>query len=132
MAVVLCCFVTKITNLLSTLCMQVAGALAATTEYDEPDPPMPPPNATPEDMAALEAKASAATSLSVAGFRVQGIKGTVKGYSSITLPVEFTPRVAGKLARLMQPQGILMFDVPFSCKVAACAHLHMRADSCWV
>lgn len=58
---------------------------------------MPPPNATPEDMAELQAKACAATSLSVAGFRVQGIKGTVKGYSSMTLPVEFTPRVAGEL-----------------------------------
>jgi hypothetical protein len=74
---------------------QVTGALATTTEYEESDPPMPPPNATPDDMAALEAQACAATSLCVAGFKVQGIKGTVKGYSSITLPVEFTPRVAG-------------------------------------
>jgi hypothetical protein len=81
---------------LSFVCVQVAAALAATTEYDEPDPPMPPPNATPEDMAALEAKACAVTSLLVAGFRVHGIKGTVKGYSSIVLPVEFTPRVAGR------------------------------------
>jgi hypothetical protein len=77
------------------VCLQVTGALAATTEYEEPDPPMPPPDVTPEDMAALEVKACAATSLSVAGFRVGGIKGTVKGYSSLTLPVEFTPRVAG-------------------------------------
>ncbi|WIA22675.1 hypothetical protein OEZ85_001086 [Tetradesmus obliquus] len=75
--------------------VKVTGALAATSEYEEPDPPMPPPNATAEDMAELQAKACAATSLAVAGLRVQGIKGTVKGYSSIALPVEFTPRVAG-------------------------------------
>jgi hypothetical protein len=77
------------------LCVQVTGALAASTDYEEPDPGMPPANATAEDMAELEAKACAATSLSVAGFKLQGIKGTVKGYGSITLPVEFTPRVAG-------------------------------------
>jgi hypothetical protein len=85
---------------------QVAGALAATTEYDEPDPPTPPPNATPEDTAALEAKACAATSLTVAGFRVQGVKGTVKGYSSIILPVEFTPRVAGKVVLRLKTHNV--------------------------
>lgn len=75
--------------------LQVTGPLASTTEYEEPDPPLPPPNATAADMAALHAKVWAETSLAVAGFKVQGIKGQVQGYGSCTFSVEFTPRVAG-------------------------------------
>lgn len=56
---------------------------------------MPPADASEADLAELQAQAWAAASLSVAGIRVQGIKGRVEGYGVCSFRVEFTPRVAG-------------------------------------
>jgi hypothetical protein len=85
---------------LSAAALQVTGPLSSTTDYEEPEPPLPPANASPEDTLELDAKACAATSLSVAGFKVLGIKGRVKGHGEITFTVTFTPTVAGEQFQL--------------------------------
>lgn len=79
--------------------MQVTGPLAGTTEYEEPPGPVPPADASKEDLAALQAQTWSSASLSVAGIRVQGFRGKVPGYSSCSFKVEFTPRIAGKIMR---------------------------------
>jgi hypothetical protein len=76
----------------------VTGPLAATTEYEEPAGAVPPADASEADLAELQAQAWAAASLSVAGVRVQGMKGRVQGYGSCSFRVEFTPRVPGERA----------------------------------
>eukprot|EP00775_Hariotina_reticulata_P005135 gene5135-5375_t len=77
--------------------VQVTGPLATTTDYEEPQPPVPPANASPGDTLELDAQVCAATSLSVAGFKVLGIRGRVKGHGNITLTVTFTPSTAGDI-----------------------------------
>lgn len=90
---------------------QVTGPLASTTEYEELPGPVPPADASEEDLAALQAQTWSAASLSVAGIRVQGVKGQVGGYSSSSFVVEFTPRVAGELDYAAQFQKMYR-DVP--------------------
>lgn len=97
-------------------CLQVTGPLAATTEFNEPPGPVPPADASEQDLAALQAQSWSAASLSVAGIKVQGIKGRVQGYSSCSFRVEFTPRVAGEQAQRRQ-----------GCAAPACAcSMHTR------
>jgi hypothetical protein len=100
--------------------LQVTGPLAATTEFDEPPGPVPPADASEEDLAALQAQSWAAASLSVAGIRVQGIKGRVVGYSSCSFRVEFTPRVAGERA-VFRHMLVLQVSAPASANKGCCA-----------
>lgn len=80
----------------------MTGPIAATTDFDEPPGPVPPADASEPELAALQAQSWSAARLSVAGIKVQGIKGRVQGYSSCSFRVAFMPRVVGEHARRRQ------------------------------
>jgi hypothetical protein len=73
----------------------VTGPLAATAEHEEAAPAPAAADASAADLAALQERAWAACSVAVAGVKVLGSRGRVRGYSSSSFSVVFAPQVPG-------------------------------------
>lgn len=75
--------------------IRAIGPLAAAADVVEAAPAPVPADASEQDAAALQDAAWAGCSVSVGGLRIVGSRGRVRGYSSHSFSVEFTPTVRG-------------------------------------